>query len=450
MNMTVLVVDDEEGLAQGLSLALKAEGYEVSIANSLGSLFSALKDFAPDIVLLDVKLPDGDGISAIPHILKRAPESHVIVITAYGDSPTIVRAIQEGAYNFLDKPFPLEALKNMVNKAAESINLKKQISRMREEGKALLIGSSPVMTKVREYIAKVAPHPETPLLIEGESGTGKEVAARLIHEMSRATGNFVGINCAAIPEQLLEAELFGYKRGAYTGAAHDKVGLIKIAEGGTLFLDEIADMPLGLQGKLLRFLDSRTIRPLGGVSEERINTRVICATCNDLEARVREDKFRADLYYRISTLLLCLPALRERGRDVIELAYAFMADFNTKLNRHTKTLTPEVEEVFLSYSWPGNVRELKNLVERILILKEQGDLAIRLSDLPEEMLEFLPSEGSKGDLRDSPLKARLDEAERQLIEEALKEAKGNKSQAARLLGLSRYALLRRLQHHGMA
>jgi len=447
--MEIWIVDDEKNLNQGLALALEGEGWEVVPAYSLADLSRLLAERTPDVVLLDVRLPDGDGISALPSILRTRPEAKVIVMTAYGDSPTIVRAIQEGAYDFLDKPFPLEAVKNLVARAAESILLKRRISRLSRDRSVSLVGDCPAVAAVRSLVEKLSGHRDVNVLVSGESGTGKEVVARLIHEASSCTGDLIALNCAAIPEALLEAELFGYRKGAFTGAAQDKTGLIESADGGTLFLDEIADLPMALQGKLLRFLDSRTLRPLGATRERKVSVRVVCATAADLKERVEKGAFRQDLFYRISMIPVLLPPLRERGRDVLLLAETFISEFNRKLNRSVRGLTPEVEEVFLRYRWPGNVRELRNVLERVFILKDPSEGEIRLSDLPAEMVEALSGD-TPSPAGGKTLEDRLLAGERAILEKALAEHDGNRTRAAESLGISRYALLRKLQKHRLA
>jgi len=447
--MEIWIVDDEKNLNQGLALALEGEGWEVVPAYSLADLSRLLAERTPDVVLLDVRLPDGDGISALPSILRTRPEAKVIVMTAYGDSPTIVRAIQEGAYDFLDKPFPLEAVKNLVARAAESILLKRRISRLSRDRSVSLVGDCPAVAAVRTLVEKLSGHRDVNVLVSGESGTGKEVVARLIHEASSCTGDLIALNCAAIPEALLEAELFGYRKGAFTGAAQDKTGLIESADGGTLFLDEIADLPMALQGKLLRFLDSRTLRPLGATRERKVSVRVVCATAADLKERVEKGAFRQDLFYRISMIPVLLPPLRERGRDVLLLAETFISEFNRKLNRSVRGLTPEVEEVFLRYRWPGNVRELRNVLERVFILKDPSEGEIRLSDLPAEMVEALAGD-APSPAGGKTLEDRLLAGERAILEKALAEHDGNRTRAAESLGISRYALLRKLQKHRLA
>ena len=447
--MNVWIAEDEPHLAQGLRAALEKRDYTVSTAANLASLQRLLESGSPEVVLLDIRLADGDGLTAIPHILKSSEEARIIVMTAFGDSSIVVRAIKQGAYNYLDKPFPLEAALNMIARASESIALYRRVTRMEQRTSVTLAGSSPEMRRVEDFARKVAPYKDVNILIRGESGSGKEVVARMIHAVSGDKGEFVPLNCAAIPESLLEAELFGCLRGAYTGATADRTGLAEIAHQGTLFLDEIGGMPLQLQGKLLRFLDSRSFRPIGGGQERKVSLRVICATCDDLDAKIVEHTFRSDLYYRISMLPLELPPLRERGEDIIELAHIFIESFRKRSGAHAVSLTPEVRETFLRYPWPGNVRELKNIIERIFILRDNdaGDVALR--DLPADMLDALPREESPDIPRGGTLPEALQEYERRLLEDALARSDGKRGRAARELGISRFALLRRMQRLGM-
>ncbi|MDD4836104.1 MAG: sigma-54 dependent transcriptional regulator [Dethiosulfovibrio sp.] len=447
--MNVWIIEDERPLAEGLKVAFKRKGYDVETAPGLAGLKDLLESGSPEIIFLDVRLEDGDGLKALPHILQASPEAKVIVMTAFGDSALVVRAIREGAFNYLDKPFPLEAAMNMAHRASEAIGLSRKVYRMESSRAVSMIGSSSGVKKVSDFVAKVSKHRDVNVLVRGESGTGKEVVARMIHSSSGCHGEFVAINCAAIPETLLETELFGSRKGSYTGSNSDKKGLAELADGGTLFLDEIGDMPLSLQGKLLRFLDSRTIRPIGASKEIQVSLNVVCATCVDLETRISQGTFRPDLFYRISMLPLDLPPLREREEDVSELLGHFVGLYSDRLGRSPLIPSQDVEEVFSSYHWPGNVRELKNLVERLFILKEPGDQVISLKDLPQEMLDCLPSDRSEEHQDGRPLQLQVDDFERRLLEQALNGSEGNRTKAASALGLSRYALLRRLQKHGI-
>ena len=451
--MNIWIVDDEINLANGLKRAFEKSGYSAKTAKTLSELNQLLGAEIPAVILLDQRLPDGDGIDVLPAILKQYPRCKVILMTAFGDSRLVVKAIQEGAYNYLDKPFPLDAAKNMVERAVESIRFRNQAEFLISEGPNMLLGSSNEMDKVRETIKKIAQHPDISVLLRGESGTGKEVAARMIHSASGSKGDFVALNCSAIPETLLEAELFGYQKGAYTGADSDKQGLIEIADKGTLFLDEIGDMPPSLQSKLFRFLDQRSFRPLGSTKEKKVSLNLICATCVDLEKYVKEEKFRKDLFFRISVLPITIPPLRERGKDVLELASYFLAEFSKRLGKSASAFTDEVKELFLLYSWPGNVREMRNLIERILILKDDSDDTVRLADLPPEMLEmqhYMPMGTQARYMDGGSLPEMIDRIEKEYIESALAKCQGNRTQAAEELGISRFSLLRRMQRHGLA
>jgi len=451
--MNIWIVDDEVNLAGGLKKAFEKQGFTVKAAGSISGLHNLLATEMPDLVFLDQCLPDGNGIDMLPVILSHAPRCRVIMMTAFGDSSLVVKAIQEGAYNYLDKPFPLDAARNMLQRAVESIRFQNQAERLMSEETSCLSGTSPAIEKIRGDIMKLAPYQDITVLLRGESGTGKEVASRMIHRASNCSGDFVALNCSAIPESLLEAELFGYRRGAYTGADFDKQGLIEVADKGTLFLDEIGDMPLPLQGKLLRFLDQRAFRPLGDTKEKNVSLKLICATCLDLEKKVEEGTFRKDLYFRISVIPITLPPLRDRGKDVLALASLFLAEFSKRMNKSADTLTDEVQEVFLSYRWPGNVRELRNLIERVLILKDATDHFVRLADLPLEMLDAQQPHGADwalgAEVFGESLPDKLDRIEREMITSALAKCSGSRTQAAAELGISRFSLLRRMQRHGL-
>ena len=452
--MSIWIVDDEVNLANGLKKAFERQGYNTKTASTIAELQTLLASEIPSLVFLDQCLPDGNGLDMLPVILKQAPRCRVIMMTAFGDSGLVVRAIQEGAYNYLDKPFPLDAAKNMVQRAFESIRFQNQAERRLSEEPCSLFGSSQMMEHARDNLRKVASHHEVTVLLQGESGTGKEVAARMIHYESNCRGDFVAINCSAIPESLLEAELFGYTKGAYTGAAADKQGLIEIADKGTLFLDEIGDMPLPLQSKLLRFLDQRNFRPLGSTKEKKVSLKLICATSLDLEKKVRDESFRKDLYFRISVIPIKLPPLRERGRDVLELATLFLAEFSKRMGKTVNTMTDDVKEVFMAHPWPGNVRELRNIIERILILKDYSDHTIRLADLPYEFLDIQLAAHGGDSLTAAPvegdsLENAMDKVEKDLIAAALARCGGNRTMAAAELGISRFSLLRRMQRHGL-
>ena len=450
--MNIWIVDDEVNLANGLKKAFEKSGFSAKAVKSINELHHLLAAEIPAVIFLDQRLPDGNGIEVLPAILQQYPRCKVILMTAFGDSRLVVKAIQEGAYNYLDKPFPFDAAKNMLERAIESIRFRNQAEFLLSEGPNRLLGSSNEMHRISDTILKIARHQDISVLLQGESGTGKEVAARMIHHASNCKGDFVALNCSAIPESLLESELFGYRKGAYTGADTDKQGLIEIADKGTLFLDEIGDMPLSLQSKLFRFLDQRSFRPLGSTKEKNVSLNLICATCIDLEKYVREEKFRKDLYFRISVIPITIPPLRERDKDVLELASFYLAEFSKRLGKSAAAFTDDVKDVFLNYFWPGNVRELRNLIERILILKENSDSTVRLADLPAEMLE-MQQQGTAGipaaHLCCGSLPETMDKIEREMIESALARCMGSRTQTAAELGISRFSLLRRMQRHGL-
>ena len=450
---TLWIVDDEPRFSLGLKEAFESENMLVKLCPTVTALKNQLASSYPDIVLLDQRLPDGLGVENIASILEVAPDARVILMTAYGEADLIVRAIRQGAFNYIDKPFPLAGVRKMVQQAEESLRLSRRSQGLAMQRSSPLIGSSPAMAEVTGTIAKLKGQTDLNLLLLGESGSGKEVAARMIHEQSGASDNFIAINCAAIPEALLEAELFGYRRGAYTGAEQDKTGLIELADGGTLFLDEIGDMALPLQGKLLRFLDTRSLRPLGASAEKSVSLNIICATATDLAAAVREGRFRKDLFFRISIVPITLPPLRERGDDVIELAMHFIDTFARRRNKPIRSHSDEVASLFRSYHWPGNVRELKNLIERLVLLSDGDEGPVQLKDLPEEMLSFHPvdlADRQHGGSVESSLPDRLEAFERSCLVEALESNEQNRNLTAAQLGISRFSLLRRMQKHGLA
>lgn len=453
---TLWIVDDEPHFALGLQEAFEADGMAVRLCPTVAALRSELASAFPDIVLLDQRLPDGLGVDQIGAILESAPEARVILMTAYGEADLIVQAIRRGAFNYLDKPFPLAGVRRMVRQAEESLALGRQALAGAYRPSSPLIGSSRAMRAVGDTIEKLKGQSDLNLLLLGESGTGKEVAARVIHEQSGAPGasnaskSFIAINCAAIPEALLEAELFGFRKGAYTGADEDKTGLIEVADGGTLFLDEIGDMALSLQSKLLRFLDSRSLRPLGASVEKTVSLNIICATSADLSEAVAKGTFRKDLYYRIGVVPITMPPLRERGDDAQALAEHFIAHFARKRLRKPRRLSEEVAAFFRSYDWPGNVRELKNLMERLTILAPGDGGDILLKDLPEEMSSFHAAKRASGLPPGASLPERLEAFERTCLVEALEANGQNRNMTAESLGISRFSLLRRMQKHGLA
>jgi two-component system NtrC family response regulator len=365
MTANILVVDDERAIRDTLKGLLEEEGYRVLTAESIKSMKEKVEKEYFHAVLLDLWLPDGNGLDYIGYLKEKLPGGAVIVITGHGKTEHAVRAVKEGAYDFLEKPFSMDRLLTTVDKA-----LKEVIRGRKEEEEDPIIGNSRQIKVVKELIKKVA-NTKASVLIVGESGTGKELVARQIHRFSdRSEGPFVDINCASLPEELLEAELFGYEKGAFTSASQRKLGKLELAHGGTLFLDEVSELSARAQAKLLRVLETKEFTRLGGTQTIRSDFRLICATNRDLKEEVKRGSFREDLYHRLSTFIIELPPLRERGEDILLLAEHFLKEFLKEYGKPEKYLSQQAKELLLSYDWKGNVRELKNLMERLAILHE--------------------------------------------------------------------------------
>jgi DNA-binding NtrC family response regulator len=434
----ILIVEDDKAQRELLAEALRKRGFYVEGAENLVEAKELLEKRDFNVLLLDYKLPDGDGLEFLAYLKKNYPNIPTIMLTAYASVENAVSAMKAGAFHYLAKPINLEELNLIVDKALEENKLIREITLLRER--------FPAMKKVLSLVSKVA-ETDAPVLITGESGTGKGVIARLIHQLSPAKeGPFLQINCAAIPETLLEAELFGYEKGAFTGATHSKAGLFELAEGGTLFLDEIGDMPLSLQAKLLTVLQDKTIRRLGGLKEIKVNFRFISATNQDLERMVEEGKFREDLFWRLNVIRINIPPLRERKEDIIPFAQLFIKKFNQKYRKEVQGLTQEAMLALLRHDFPGNVRELENRIERGIILAEDEHLT-------REDLGLAPEGQTEEDLIDKLLKLPLEEAvehlERLRIEMALKEAKGVKVRAAEILGITERMLRYKMEKYGL-
>src|SRR5687767_12119847 len=371
--MIVLIIDDEPGLRQTVSLILADEGYEVHTASDGEEGLARALEVQPDIILCDVRMPRLTGLEFLEKYRTANGTAMVIVMTAYGGMEMAIQAMKKGAYDYIQKPFSPDQLVLTLKKAEERETLRREVTRLREEVGAdrryrEIVVKSPAMTKALEVAAKVAKHP-SPVLITGESGTGKELVARLIHDESeRSRGPFVPVNCGAIPENLLESELFGYTKGAFTGADRDKPGLFEAASGGTLLLDEIGDMPVTLQVKLLRVLQESEIRRLGDTRARSVDVRLVAATNKDLDEEVRLGDFRRDLFYRIAVVPIHLPPLRQRRDEVPLLANYFLEQYNKKLKLKIEGIEPDAMRHLLEYTWPGNVRELENTIERAIVL----------------------------------------------------------------------------------
>jgi DNA-binding NtrC family response regulator len=452
----ILVVDDEKLIRWSVSERLQRDGYQVLSAESGEQALELIAASPPDVMLLDVKLPGIDGVETLRQALGLHAELAVLMMSAHSTVDVAVEAMKHGAIDFLVKPFPLTALDAAVARALSTSRTRRQIavrSADRRQPNALeaIVGASAAMEQLRNVIGRLAGSDTTTVLIEGESGSGKEVVARAIHlESARHDRPFMQVNCAALPEHLLESELFGHERGAFTDAHTQKRGLFETAEGGAVMLDEIGDLPSGGQAKLLRLLENKTFRRVGGVTELRADIRIIAATNVNLEERVGEGRFRADLFFRLNVVRVVVPPLRDHLDDVPTLAAHFIARFNQDLKRQVKGVSPQAMELLTAYHWPGNIRELRNVIERAFILHAGGD-EVRPEHLTPELRrvsQLRPKDRLVPPVDEQGLV--LDDVERKLIAEAMERASGNQSKAARLLGVSRDTLRYRLKKHGMA
>ena len=431
----VFVVDDDAGMRDTLEAVLKAQGYNVQTAWNCAGAMAGVTKGKFDIMLLDQQLPDGQGIDLLPRIRAADQELPVIMMTAYGSIKTAVEAVKRGVYDFIPKPFELEDMLRAIRSALEMRKISRENPELRGASNGTIvmngvIGTNPRMLQVMEVLKRVLNYDVT-ILITGESGTGKEVVTRAIHDNSaRRDKPFIKLNCATVPESLLESELFGHEKGAFTGATGLKPGRFELAEKGTLFLDEICDTSPAMQSKLLRVLQDKEYERVGGTQTIKADVRIVCATNKDIKAEVNAGRFRADLYFRLNVIHLQLPPLRERLDDFPELVRFLLAELNQLFAKEYVSVSPEVMELFLRHSWPGNIRELRNVLEKAMLLGE-GKI-ITLKHLPEEM------SGQKGCLRKSTMQAKtLEELEKERILEVLDQNGWNQSKAAELLGIHR-------------
>ncbi len=457
MKASILVVEDNEDLCKTIADVMKHEGYGVKTAASGEEAIARIEKGLIDLVLLDIKLPKKSGLEVLARIRELQPELLVIMITALTDARPAVEALKSGAYDYLLKPFELDELKLVVAKALETHRLKLEVARLKEQQRRRapesgLYGESAAIQEVLNLVKIIAETPRTSVLLEGESGTGKELAADAIHAASaRADKPIIKINCAAIPENLLESELFGYEKGAFTDAKGTKRGLFELAHGGTIFLDEISSMKLSLQPKLLRVLESSTFRRIGGTTDITVDVRVIAATNQNLESCVRDGLFREDLLYRLKVMVIQLPPLREHPEDILPMAKLFIEQNNREFNRSIKGISAEAAEMMLRYPWPGNVRELKNVLERAVILCKREEITPELLHL--EPIEF-PAAASPAP---PPVRAAvaggdaetLAEIERQHVLRTLEKYHNNKSRTAKMLNISRSTLREKLKEYGL-
>ncbi|MBL8603169.1 MAG: sigma-54-dependent Fis family transcriptional regulator [Myxococcales bacterium] len=450
MHARVLLVDDDPEMGKLLGIILKKRGFETLVARDGDEAQALLAEHEIDVVVTDVKMPGIDGITLCDRIVAGHPEMPVVVLTAFGSMETAIAAIRAGAYDFVTKPVDNAVLALAVERAARMGALRDEVRRLRDAVSASrgiegILGDSPAMREVYDLLGRVASTDST-VLITGESGTGKELFARALHARSRrAHGPFVAINCAAVPVQLLESDLFGHRRGAFTDARADRKGLFQQAHGGTLFLDEVGEMPVELQPKLLRALQERRVRPVGGDAEVPVDVRVVTATNRDLETAIEEHHFREDLYYRLNVITLSLPPLRSRGGDILLLAQHFITRFAQRAGRTVTGLSPEAAARMMEYAWPGNVRELQNAIERAVALARYEQITVE--DLPEKVRQYRPSHVVVAS--DDPAEiVPLEEVERRYILRVMESVGGNKSLAAQRLGLDRKTLYRKLERYG--
>jgi len=453
----ILIVDDERSMREFLAIYLRRAGYAVEAADGGAQALATMKNREFDIVITDLRMPDIGGLEVLAETKKRHPETQVIVVTAFATADTAIAAMKAGAYDYLTKPFKVDEVGLVVERALERRNLQKQNVALRDEIKGRyrlerLIGKSEPMQRLFEMLQKIAPA-KTSVLLIGESGTGKELVSRAIHELSPRSGQpFVAINCGAIPETLIESELFGHVKGSFTGATTDKTGLFEAANGGTLFLDEIAELPIAMQVKLLRALQERKIKRVGGVTENEIDVRVVAATNRDLESEIENGSFRQDLYYRLNVIQLRIPPLRERRDDIPLLVEHFIRKFAAEHGRTISGIEPDTLSALMGHSFPGNVRELENIIERAVTLAPADRLTAdnlpgltshQGASIASPSANLLPETGVN-------LEQVVADFERGILLKALERTRGNRTEAARLLGVTFRSLRYRLSKLGIA
>lgn len=452
----ILVADDEKSMREFLDIMLKKEGYKVTLASNGEEVMKLIEKDIFDLALVDIRMPRQDGISVLKKIKSISPETVVIVITAYASADTAIKAMKEGAYDYITKPFKIDEIKLIIQNALEKKHLQKenlllkQVVRDRYHFENI-IGQSSKMLELYDLLEKVAPT-KTNILITGESGTGKELVAKAIHYNSpRKDKPFVTLNCGAIPESLIESELFGHMRGAFTDAISTKKGLFEVADEGTIFLDEISELPLMMQVKLLRVLQDREFKRVGGTEDIRVDVRIISATNKDLEGAVREKQFREDLFYRLNVIQIRIPSLRERKEDIPSLTGHFLKKYSEELGKQISQVSPEALRTLVQYDYPGNVRELQNIIERAVALETSQELTVQnLSSYIEEQLPIkkrpldleIPSEGVD-------LEKIVEDVERTLLLKALDRTKGIKKKAAELLHINFRSMRYRLEKYGL-
>ncbi|MDH3297083.1 MAG: sigma-54 dependent transcriptional regulator [Gemmatimonadota bacterium] len=452
--MKILVIEDDAGLRRTVSLLLESEGYDVATASDGAAGLAKAEQCNPDLILADVRMPGMDGLDFVEKYSGNGGSAHVVIMTAYGNPETAIDAIRKGAFDYIDKPFAPDALLLRVRIAEENRKKNQEIRRLRREVKvekrhSEIIASSAGMREAIALAERVAPHPTT-VLVTGESGTGKELIARLIHDASGRPGAFVPVNCGAIPENLLESELFGHVKGSFTGATGDRLGLFEEAHRGTLFLDEVGELPMSLQVKLLRALQEGEIRRVGESQPRKVDVRTIAATARDLEGETQSGNFRSDLFYRLNVLRVHLPPLRHRSDEIPVLSKHFLSTYSELLGVNVKGFEPPAMKLLQTYSWPGNVRELENVVERAVVLADGEH--VTLEELPMSVREpngVTPLSSDSLSADELSVKKRSAELEKHLISKALTVTEGNRTRAAELLDLSYRALLYKIRDYGL-
>jgi DNA-binding NtrC family response regulator len=448
MSPNVLVIDDELLIRKSLTKVLRAKGYRVETAATGAAGVEAVERLRPQVAILDMRLPDTDGLTVLRRVKETAADTQVIVITAFGDVDSAVEAMKLGAADFVRKPYELDEITLAVESAAQAFARETELEGFRRPAlerylSEEILGESAAMVELRDLLTKVAASEATTVLVEGESGTGKELVARALHYRSeRAEYPLVEVNCSQFQEALLNNELFGHERGAFTDAREVKKGLVELCDRGTLFLDEVGEMPLGTQAMLLRFIDQRQFKRVGGTENIAVDLRIVTATNKRLEDEVARDRFREDLYYRLKVVSIALPPLRERGDDVLLLARHFLAEFSRKFKKSFADLAPDAADALRRCPWPGNVRQLRNVIERVVLL-ESGTV-LGMEHLPPEI-----AEPALGDADRAPAAAlSLAEIEERHIKQVIRMTEGNKSRAARILGISRPTLIEKLKRMG--
>ncbi len=449
MSRRILVIDDDQSMCELLQESLQRNGWEVVWRLRGEEGLELVREQNFDVVITDVNLEHMSGLDLCRNLTENRPDTPVIVITAFGNMSSAIAAIRAGAYDFINKPIDITQLAHVIERAVQHRHLREEVKRLRDAsdvgpGRGGLAGESRAMLKVYDLIRRVAPT-DTTVLLTGESGTGKELVARALHtESARANMPFVAINCAAVPGSLLESELFGHVKGAFTDAKATRKGMFEQASGGTLLLDEIGEMPLDMQPKLLRVLQERQVRPVGGNTVAPVDARIIAATNRDLESEVEAERFREDLYYRLNVVQIHVPPLRARGNDVLLLAQHFVRKFAERMGKGVTGISSEAAKKLLEYDWPGNVRQLENSMERAVTLTRFEQITVE--DLPERISRYESARLTVTDV-DSEHILTLDELERRYIERVLKAVQGNKTQAAKLLGVDRRTLYRKLERY---